>query len=948
VTSFYKRLFEMSRNFVKLNLSFALLIVALAAWSAFGQPNADQKKLEAQTAFDAAIKFRQENTFQSYKQSLEKFQAAAKLFAELGDQKNAGKSLLGIGLIEDLLGEPDAALQFYQKALEIFRAAGDKESEARALNNLGLLYDETGDRQKALEYHNQALPLRRLVRDESGEARTLNSIGAVYADLGERQKALEYLNKSLAIRRRINEFPEQAITLNNLGRVYDELGERQKALDNFNLSLALRRVAGDRGGAATTLNNIGMTLAGIDKPSEALEYYQKAVEIFSSIGFEKQKASVFNNIGEAYLQLGEYPKALEYNRRAIPLYKAVGDKSGEATALNNIGFANFQLGEPALALESYDQALVLAQSAQAKGLEAIILSNLMRCFQQLNNPAAAVFYGKQSVNKYQELRLAIKSLDKSTQRIYLKTIEDQYRFLADLLIGNGSFTEANQVLEMLKEEEYFEFVRRDSAEIKTLAQRVTLNEKEKLLLERYSKLAATAAGASEKFQKLDDKKRKLEQSGGTLAPEEKTEYARLSADLADANAAFKLFLEKQLAREIGGENARKIEIDRALQEKLRQFGGGTVAVSTVVTNDRYRVIVTTPNVQIDGKTEIKATLLNKKIFAFREALKDPTVETRILGKELYDILIKPIEKVLIEANAKTIVWSLDGTLRYIPLAALSPDGAGYLVEKYQTVILTPQTRDEIGDSSAEWKAVGMGVSTAQSVVYPDFPNDPVTLDALPAIEDELKTIIREPETEGEKGILPGKRFLNEGFTLKNLTDSLAKKNADGTKEFSVVHLASHFRLAKNWSDSFLLIGNGKILTLEAIGNSPEIDFADVDLVTLSACNTASSKDSNGGEVDSLAGLIQLKNGKSVLATLWEVEDESTALLMSSFYRQRRENPQITKAAAMQSAQKLLLYGGTAAPNRTVKPVSAKFSSDKTRPLAHPAYWSPFVLIGNWR
>jgi CHAT domain-containing protein len=286
-------------------------------------------------------------------------------------------------------------------------------------------------------------------------------------------------------------------------------------------------------------------------------------------------------------------------------------------------------------------------------------------------------------------------------------------------------------------------------------------------------------------------------------------------------------------------------------------------------------------------------------------------------------------------------------LRYIPLAALSPDGETYLVEKYQTVILTPQTRDAVGRSNAEWTAVGMGVSTEQSVFYPDYPDEPVKLEALPAIENELKTIIRETGDQDEKGILSGKRFLNEGFTLKNLTDSLAKKNSDGKKEFSVVHLASHFRLAKNWSDSFLLIGNGKILTLEEIGNSAEINFADIDLVTLSACNTASSKDSNGGEVDSLAGLIQLKNGKSVLATLWEVEDESTAVLMSNFYRLRKENPNLTKAEAMQSAQKLLLYGG-ATPNPAAKSATSKFPFDKSRPLAHPVYWSPFVLIGNWR
>ena len=79
--------------------------------------------------------------------------------------------------------------------------------------------------------------------------------------------------------------------------------------------------------------------------------------------------------------------------------------------------------------------------------------------------------------------------------------------LADLLIDAGLFAQAKQVLDMLKEEEFSEFVRRDAGEIKTLARRVSLSEKEKLLLERYSQLSEKTALISKKFEKLDNKKR---------------------------------------------------------------------------------------------------------------------------------------------------------------------------------------------------------------------------------------------------------------------------------------------------------------------------------------------------------------------------------------------------------------------------------------------------------
>lgn len=67
--------------------------------------------------------------------------------------------------------------------------------------------------------------------------------------------------------------------------------------------------------------------------------------------------------------------------------------------------------------------------------------------------------------------------------------------------------------------------------------------------------------------------------------------------------------------------------------------------------------------------------------------------------------------------------------------------------------------------------------------------------------------------------------------------------------------------------------------------------------------------------------------------------------MTNFYRLRKENPQKTKAEAIQAAQKLFIYGDS---NQAAKPTGAKFEYDRSRPFAHPYYWSPFVLIGNWR
>jgi len=221
----------------------------------------------------------------------------------------------------------------------------------------------------------------------------------------------------------------------------------------------------------------------------------------------------------------------------------------------------------------------------------------------------------------------------------------------------------------------------------------------------------------------------------------------------------------------------------------------------------------------------------------------------------------------------------------------------------------------------------MGVSEEQTITDPDNPAQKQRVSALPGTKAELTAIVRDDNDSNEKGILSGRRFLDKEFTFKNFASSLTAESADGRRKFTVIHLASHFHLGSNWENSYLILGDGTLLTLEKLINSPEISFGDAELVTLSACNTASAGDFNGKEIDSLAGSSQSKSGKALLATLWEVYDESTAQLMTNFYRIRNENPNTTKASAVQQAQKMLIS-------------DTEFS--------HPYYWSGFVLIGNWR
>lgn len=734
-----------------------------------------------------------------------------------------------------------------------------------------------------------------------------------------------------------------------LGRHYLRQGKADSArfaAENFEGSERLFLEIGDVANAAAARIGFGAVKASTGEMAAAAESFERA---FSRLRVViKPEETALARLGFLYDQLVTKRSLFEYNRLEVERPPRGFDRNGDRidtrfsqlSERENVRYFNqpfvvyiepereSMLDDPRFAgsdrkpepVSFYRDVLKIWQRNGVRSLEIAADISLMDAW-SVKDAKVAAFYGKRAINQYQQIRHELRSEKPYDLRVFENLLADKYRTLADLLIGLGRFAEADDVLRMLKEEEFFDFTERDATEIERLKQRVRLTPKERELIDRYLALASRATEIGEEYRKLNDAKAKNEKSGVKLDAADNKKHKELSSQVADINAAFDLFLRKELAYEIGSENQLALRADQELQRSVTNWGGGTATLYTVVTENRYRVILTTPTVQIDGKTDIPAAELNKKIYAFRDALQDPRIDPRPLGKQLYDVLLKPIEQQLAAAKIDTLVWSLDGNLRYIPMAALSPDGKKYLVETYQNVTITPRTRDRISSQNAPWKVLGMGTSAEQNIVFPDQPTVRAKLDALPGAKQELQLIVRDETIPNDPGLLAGRRFIDDEFTRQNLTDSLA------TRKFSVVHFASHFRLGKSWTTSYLIMGGGKVLSLEEMVESPAIDFRDVELVTLSACNTALTTASNGIEVDSLAEAVVAKNGKAVLATLWNAYDESTLRLMTEFYRKRVDEPTTTKSAALREAQLKLVA-----------------SSD----LNHPFYWSAVTLIGNWR
>lgn len=811
-------------------------------------------------------------------------------------------------LLRDSAADEQTAVEKYEESLRLFRAADDRRGEVITLTTIASLHASTGDEQRALPFFDEALKLQAADGDRDGEAFTRTEIARAYVSLGDRDRALEYLGAARQGFAAAGDQRMAAYTFNDAGAIHDSMGETKNALSDYEQALPLFREAGDRQGEASTLNNLGLAYDTLGEKEKARGYYAQAVALFSDSRHCHSLAPALSNVASSSLDAGDKQKALAYLNEALALQRTSHDLAGQARTLNNIGFVYNALGERQKALDNLSQALALNRELGNHEGEGDTFSNLMFTW-RTSQPQASIFYGKQAVNDYQEVRQQKATLDKEAQRTFIKSRESTYQQLADLLIARNRLLEAQQVLGLLKEEEYFDYVRRDGREASDLSSRAAMNAAEGDFEKRYREI-------SDALPKLARQRSELEAKQPNLTADESLQLDKINADLNVADQAFQKFISQTTSEMttaaggdeplLGGDDAQGIIDD------LKQLGPGVAAVYTSVGEDKYRVIVFTKDLKVGREYPIKSAELYKKIFAFRQALEDPRSDPRPLAQELYRILVAPVASVLQGAQVETIMWSLTGPLRYIPVAALH-DGEKYLVERYRNTVFTPANTSHLTDApGGSWTGVGLGVSKAQK----EFP-------ALPAVPQELHNIFREDgATNDTQGVIAGKVFLDESFTEETFFSQLRQR-------YSVVHIASHFQFQPgNVTNSFLLLGNGEELSLARIKGTPNI-FSGVDLLALSACETATTGvDADGKEVEGFAVLAQKQGAKSVLASLWPVADKSTPLLMEKFYQLRTDKPGTPKAQALREAQLSLIRENPS--------------------FAHPYYWAPFILIGNWR
>ena len=312
----------------------------------------------------------------------------------------------------------------------------------------------------------------------------------------------------------------------------------------------------------------------------------------------------------------------------------------------------------------------------------------------------------------------------------------------------------------------------------------------------------------------------------------------------------------------------------------------------------FITIINLPEKKLTGKRFIGKILRTRTLLQANA----PVEKLQSELKGIYDIIFREIEPALQKLTCNTLLINSSGILRYLPFAALY-DGNKYLVEKYQITNITGLDLVRLSQSKAT-----KNYNRTNAVIFAD-PDG-----SLPAGKNEGEFVSK---------LFPNaKLYIGNNATLDEFETLLGNVN--------FIHLATHAVLdSNNPADSYVLFANGKKWKYSDMMG---FHAQDIDSIVLSACSTAISEKSTGGEIEGMAyQLLRKSPSGSVLASFWNVDDHATSILMKEYYshiiKSIKDKNSLGRGEALRAAQLKLLK-------------SAKTSS--------PYYWAAFTLFGDFR
>ncbi len=783
-------------------------------------------------------------------------------------------------------GRYELALENLQQALNRFQTARKLETPegARCLSTLGLVYGSTGKYKQAEENHLIALQIREKLFGKSSEevAASYNDLGLIYFETDPDQ-SLEYLEKALETYNKIpgDNNPKIAIANTNIGFAYRKLELFGDAIVNFESARTLWEKIYPNGhpNQALVLSYLGQTYSLMKDYKAALDYYEKSLALY-----KKSYGQKHPDIANAYNQLG----ILKLEQKN---YKdAIGDFQ-KAIIANSPSFSSENIIHNPSINEYYNgNGLLYSLRYKARAMET-------------------QYYG--ATLKLEDLRLALSCLHSCDSLIddIRHQSTDQSDKIALGEIANEVYEDAVRIAHAMSEvtfdskklkEEAFYFAEKSKSAVLqesiAEAQAKSFSGIPNELLEQEKNLKATITLLSQKLSLKPD------------ADEEK----KIRAELFASNQEYNNFIKKLEKEYPNYYNLKFNQSTPTVVNLQNSLNAETAIVSFFVAEQSkriYQFIITKKQFKISNLT--LPDDFDKQVRGFNNSLYYSNFTTyQKSSSSLGQVLVPRLP-----ASIKQLVIVPSGRLGTLPFEALpfrmkgitDFDKVNFLVEKY-AISYEFSTSLMLQNARETSRKDASSIYLCAPVTFPQKDN----LNELPGTEKEVTTI--------------ASLFGTTARVVKFQDANETNIKTSNLSEYDYLHFATHGIVDETepeLSRIFLNSGSnddgnlfsGEIFNLQL----------NAELAVLSACQTGLGKLSKGEGVIGLSRALTYAGAKSIMVSFWSVADESTADLMTSFYKTLLQTRDENFSKALREAKLQLI---------------------STEKYSNPYYWAPFVLIGN--
>ena len=790
------------------------------------------------------------------------------------------------------------AVEEGERALVLGERSGDARAQAGALRALGRIAVKRGDYGRALSSLARALALAELAGDRRGRALAHEETAFAHLDQRRYATALDHYEQALALFERGGEVAAQARILKSMAALYLFQGSGEDALAAADRALALAEGAGGDAASAASAHYLrGQSLRALDRPAEARAELESALAARRGQGDPRGEAWLLARLGQLEAELERPAEALARYEAALEIWRRLEDWRAAAWFVLEAARAHDRLGDAASAREHYRAAIELAERIELP-YRSIALGGLARLEARAGERAAALLDGQRAV-------------DAARATTNLEMLWGAFADLAEVQLAFGlrrealdSLRAALAAIEALRAEA----IPTDRAKRGERAERQAVYARAVGLLVDLG-LAAEALEVAERAR------------------------ARAFLDLLASAAAGGVRAGPAPAPGADVASPAHVEVPPAalLIGEVRRRGA--TAVEYFVGDDRLTSWVIRPDGELRvHTTRLERAELERRVASFRGALLEGSpAALRAELRELDRLLVAPIAGWLPRDPDQPVMLVPHGALFRVSFAALL-DGAGrYLVERHAlhyapALSLLAWT----GRPAAASGGPGALALVVGDPATPDARAGEIPLPRLPGAEAEARAVV---EALGRRHavLLTGARA----------TESQVRRLA---AEAPLVHLATHGVLRDDDSARSLIAlapdpggaGGGR---QDGRWTLAEIQSGRLraDLVTVSACDSGLGRVSGDG-VFGLSRAFLAAGARSVVVSLWRVADEVTRFQMERLYG-ALARPGADRSAALRAAQL-----ATVAALR-----AGELHAPSGRPIPEsPAYWAPFVLLGEAR